>query len=120
MTANAVLKFVRSVLKGDRRRASRYEVALGEGVVTGAGSTAVTIRDLSLTGALVEGTLLPAAGAAVTLTRGSLAVAATIAWADEARAGLTFDRPLPAEQLFTIVHSAQYKRGEGVPAALAA
>jgi hypothetical protein len=120
MTANSVLKFVRSVLRGDRRRASRYDVALADGIVTGAHTSAVTIRDLSLTGALIEGAGLPPAGAAVTLARGSFTVAATVAWADEARAGLTFDRPLPAEQLFTIVHSAQYRSGKGVPAALAA
>src|SRR5438309_4668003 len=120
MTGNAVLKFVRSVFRGDRRRASRYEVGLGDGVVSGAGTSSVTIRDLSLTGALIEGEGLPEPGAAVTLTRGSFTVAATLAWADGARAGLTFERPLPAEQLFTIVHSAQYRPGEGVAAALAA
>jgi PilZ domain len=119
MTAKALQKLLQSMFRGDRRRAGRYAVGLGEAVVTGQGGTQVTIRDLSLTGALIEGAELPAAGT-VTLTHGTLHIAAAIAWSDGGRAGLQFDRPLPVEQLFTIVHSAQFRRGEGVPAALAA
>jgi hypothetical protein len=99
MGSNLVVRVLKSVLRGDRRRA---------------------IFDLSATGALIGGSDLPEPGAVVTLTRGSLSAAATVAWRDGTRAGLQFHRPLPVEQLFTIVHSAQYRRGAGVPAALAA
>lgn len=120
MSAKALQKLLQSLFRGDRRRAGRYAVGLGEAVVTGRHGASVTIRDLSLTGALIEGAELPGAGAAVTLSHGALHIAAAVAWSDGGKAGLRFDRPLPVEQLFTIVHSARFQRGEGVPAALAA
>jgi hypothetical protein len=126
MTQNAFMRLVRNVFRGDRRRASRYFVELPDGVVAGPAApsgpqlTAVTIHDLSLTGALIEGPDLPQPGATVTLTRDSLEIAATVAWNDGARAGLKFHRALAVEQLFTIIHSAQFRGGSGVPAALAA
>jgi len=120
MSAKVLQKLLQSMFRGDRRRAGRYAVGLGDAVVTGRSGTEVTILDLSLTGALIEGADLPPAGAAVTLTHGTLQMPAAVAWSDGGRAGLRFDRPLPVEQLFTIVHSAQFRRGEGLPAALAA
>ena len=120
MGSNLVVRLLKSVLRGDRRRATRYAVDLADGCVGAENGLGVAIFDLSATGALIGGADLPEPGTVVTLTRGSLSAAATVAWRDDTRAGLQFHRPLPVEQLFTIVHSAQYRRGAGVPAALAA
>lgn len=115
-----MLKLVREALRGDRRRAARYSVSLEQGAVEAGATAAVTIHDLSLTGALVEGERLPPVGAAVTLTHGILAEPATVAWKDGAQAGLRFDCPLAIEQFFTIIHSSQYGSRGGVTASLAA
>lgn len=54
------------------------------------GSTPVRIRNISSTGALVEGGALPPAGSRVRLSRGSLTVAAEVVWLANGRAGLKF------------------------------
>lgn len=53
-----------------------------------AGSTPVTVRNLSEHGALVEGAGLPPTGAAVRLVRGTLSAAGVVAWASARRCGL--------------------------------
>jgi len=125
MAGSRVLKLVRDALRGDRRRAARYRVALEDGAVEdraveAGGTISVTIHDLSLTGALVEGETLPAVGAVVTLTHGLLAERAVLAWKDGTQAGLRFERPLAIEQFFTIIHSAHYGSRGGLSGSLAA
>ena len=120
MAGSRVLKLVRDALRGDRRRAARYRVALGDGAVEAGGIVSVTIHDLSLTGALIEGDQLPAVGAAVTLTHGLLAEKAVLAWKHGGQAGLRFERPLAIEQFFTIIHSAHYGSRGGLSGSLAA
>ena len=58
-------------------------------------SLPVRIRNLSETGAMVEGAGLPEAGMPLILTRGDLQVAATVAWAAGARRGVRFGGPIP-------------------------
>lgn len=53
-------------------------------------STPVRIRNMSQTGALVEGGALPCAGSSVRLSRGSLTVSADVVWLAKGRAGLKF------------------------------
>jgi hypothetical protein len=57
-------------------------------VYSNAGSAPVKLRDLSPTGALIEGGAIPAAGTSVTLCRGSLRVAGEVVWCARGRAGL--------------------------------
>src|SRR5690349_18029768 len=59
----------------------------------GGGSTPVRIRNMSRSGALVEGAALPAPGAQVRLSRGSISVTGEIMWVDKQKAGLRFDSP---------------------------
>jgi hypothetical protein len=119
MTRRPLLALLREALGGDRRRAGRYRVALDEAVIAPSGPGAVTIVDLSLTGAMIDGPALPPPGTAVTLRWDSLAVRARVAWTKGDRGGLHFERPLAVEQLFTLVHFSRY-RDRGIPAALAA
>lgn len=51
----------------------------------------VRVRNLSPTGALIEGPVLPHHGTQVRLTRGSLSVRGAIVWHKDGRAGLRFD-----------------------------
>lgn len=54
-------------------------------------STPVRIRNLSITGAMVEGPVLPRSGGRVRLCRGSLEVSAEIVWCKDGAAGLRFE-----------------------------
>lgn len=63
----------------------------------GAGSP-VRVRNMSTTGALVEGAALPAAGTAIILRRGALEAPATTAWSEAGKAGLAFAGPLEVSE----------------------
>ena len=57
----------------------------------GRASNPVRVRNLSATGALVEGAALPPAGTAVILRRGALEAPGTAVWSEGGKAGLAFD-----------------------------
>ncbi|HEU0100068.1 MAG TPA: PilZ domain-containing protein [Allosphingosinicella sp.] len=58
----------------------------------------VRIRNLSETGALIEGAGLPDAGMPLVVMRGDLQVAATVAWAVGGRRGVRFAGPTPVNE----------------------
>jgi hypothetical protein len=58
----------------------------------------VKIRNMSASGALVEGAVLPSVGALVQLIRGELIVHALVAWSAESRCGLKFSGSVDARQ----------------------
>ncbi len=60
----------------------------------GGASSPVRVRNMSTTGALIEGASLPGAGAAAILRRGALEAPATAAWSETGKAGLTFAGPV--------------------------
>jgi hypothetical protein len=51
----------------------------------------VKIRNLSPSGALIEGALLPAAGERIELRRGAMIAHGNVAWCQDGRAGMRFD-----------------------------
>lgn len=57
-------------------------------------SAAIRLRDLSASGARVEGATLPATGAKATIRRGDLHATGTIVWHNQTGCGLRFDSPL--------------------------
>jgi hypothetical protein len=61
---------------------------------SGTGSCPVNVRNISTSGALIEGAIAPGPGATVTLMRGSLQVSATILWKLDRQAGIAFSSPL--------------------------
>lgn len=66
----------------------------------GSASLSVKVRDLSSTGALVEGEGMPALGTAVSLRRGSLSVAGELVWRRNRQAGVRFSSSVdPAKWL---------------------
>lgn len=57
---------------------------------SGAGSCPVNVRNMSLSGALIEGAVLPDLDEPVTLRRGSLEAQARIVWRVDRKAGVAF------------------------------
>jgi hypothetical protein len=89
----------------DARRGPRYRVLLVARLFTTTGERIVKLRDISATGAMVEGDRLPAPGTDIMLQRGSLELFATIVWAKDGRAGLEFDEPLTEAELWLQVNA---------------
>ncbi len=82
----------------EHRVAQRTNLMLAATAESSVGYSAVRIRNLSETGALIEGSGLPGAGSSLILKRGDLQVAATIAWAGGERRGIRFDSPTPVQE----------------------
>jgi hypothetical protein len=82
---------------GDRA-SPRTNLLLAATVETGGRTLSVRIRNLSETGALVEGAGLPDAGMPLVIMRGDLQVSATVAWAAGGRRGVRFDGPTPVSE----------------------
>jgi hypothetical protein len=57
-------------------------------------SAAIRLRDLSVSGARIDGATLPATGATVTIRRGDLHAKGMIVWHSQKSCGLRFDSPL--------------------------
>lgn len=80
------------------QRGSRRTNLLLTAAIEWAGLAApVRIRNVSETGALLEGTHLPAEGERLWLKRANLQIAATVAWSLGSRVGVKFDAALPVE-----------------------
>jgi hypothetical protein len=82
---------------GDRV-APRTNLLLAATAEVGGRSLPIRIRNLSDTGAMVEGAGLPEAGMPLIVMRGDLQVAATIAWAVGGRRGIRFAGPVPVNE----------------------
>ena len=61
-------------------------------------SAAIRLRDLSMSGARIEGMRLPGAGVAVQIARGALNCSGTVVWRDSKGCGVRFDAPLDLEE----------------------
>jgi hypothetical protein len=78
----------------EHRLETRNNMFVIAALYVGAGSiTAVRIRNLSQTGALIEAGALPAVGTPVRLTRGSLSAGGEVMWVEGCKAGLRFETP---------------------------
>ncbi|HYE26737.1 MAG TPA: PilZ domain-containing protein [Allosphingosinicella sp.] len=85
--------------KGPEDRASpRTNLLLAATVEAGGRILPVRIRNLSETGAMIEGAGLPDAGMKLVLARGDLHVSAVVAWAAGSRRGVKFDGPTPVHE----------------------
>ena len=84
---------------GEGRREPRYSLLLCVKLLTARGVLPAKLRDLSLSGALVEGFGLPPAGSTLFLVRGDLELSARVAWQRGERAGLEFHIPLTEAEL---------------------
>ena len=80
------------------RIAPRTNLLLAATAQVGGRHLPIRIRNLSDTGAMIEGAGLPEAGRSLILTRGDLQVAATVAWAAGGRRGVRFAGPTPVNE----------------------
>ena len=102
-----------------QRAEPRYTVLLSGKAITASGALDVVIRDLSLTGALIQGRVLPSLGKLLILRKGELEVSGRIAWREGNRAGIRFEQPLAADRLFALVDSNRVRPVQEVVAAVA-
>src|SRR5688500_4089051 len=89
----------------DQRQSPRYRVLLIARLVTTWSERIVKLRNLSATGAMIEGHRIPPVGTDLLLQRGSLEVFATIVWREGEQAGLEFDQPLTETELWMQVNA---------------
>ncbi|HEY0112691.1 MAG TPA: PilZ domain-containing protein [Allosphingosinicella sp.] len=99
MGSQAVLTLVSDEPDLCRREDSRLRVLVSAKLLTTTDEFPVTVRDLSATGAKLEGSKLPPKGTDVILKRAALEVFATVVWRDGDRCGLQFEEPLTNAEL---------------------
>lgn len=69
----------------------------------------IKIRNMSLSGALVEGDALPGVGEHLRLRRGELTVSGRIAWRDAGKAGLRFEQDVEVSRWLPTAGGGQQK-----------
>jgi hypothetical protein len=80
-----------------RDRAPRKNLFLSATIEAGALKTAVRIRNMSATGAMIDGAALPSVGADLTLRRLAVEIGATVVWRAQGRCGIQFDGAVSIE-----------------------
>lgn len=79
------------------RRIARTSILVAAMLRFGTQGLAVRIRNMSPTGALIEGTMLPKPNCRIELVRGALRVSGRVAWVDGHRCGVAFDELVEVE-----------------------
>lgn len=79
-----------SAAGGEHARSPRKNLLLAATIEAGALSAPVRIRNLSETGALIDGAALPEVGAELTLRRLEIEIGATVVWRAAGRCGIRF------------------------------
>ncbi|NIJ20597.1 hypothetical protein FHS95_002289 [Sphingomonas naasensis] len=74
-----------------RERMPRKNLMLAATIESAGSRAPVRIRNLSETGAMLDGAALPGAGAALVLLRADIQVAAKVVWREAGRCGICFD-----------------------------
>ena len=86
-----------------RRASERSRVLLAASVRNAFGDHPVKIRDVSITGALVEAPLVPPSGSRLLLNKGAISVTGTVVWTGSGKYGLQFHETIdPAELLIPV------------------
>ena len=80
------------------RASRRTNLMLAATIEVGGRASAVRIRNLSDTGALIEGAVLLEKGEPLLVRRGELVISATVAWCGGGKCGVRFDRPIPVAE----------------------
>lgn len=89
---------IRAEGSAEDRASPRTNLLLSANAEVGGRTLPVRIRNLSETGAMLEGAGLPDAGMKLVLVRGDLHVSAVVAWAAGGRRGVRFDGPTPVQE----------------------
>jgi len=87
-TASAIVSF------DEVRRQPRTHLFVAATLYSGGDAEPVRIRNMSPSGALLDGAVIPEPGTAVTLKRGSLEACGRVAWSADQKAGIAFSGPV--------------------------
>ena len=93
---------------GGVRREPRFSLLLCVKLLSARGMAPARLRDLSLSGAMIEGFDLPPPGTNLFLIRNNLELSARVAWRDGDRAGLEFHAPLTEAQLLAEIDPSRH------------
>ncbi len=105
-----------SVSDDELRRAARHPLIWTGVLHHDYQSTPVRVRNISATGAMIEGDRIPPAGTDILLRRGALELFATIVWNRDKQAGLEFEAPLTEAELWMQVSAPQFPiPGDSIP-----
>lgn len=80
-----------SATGSEQPRATRKNLMLAASIESAGSRAPVRIRNLSETGAMLDGAALPATGASLVLTRADIQVSANVVWCAGGRCGIRFD-----------------------------
>ncbi|WP_166040060.1 PilZ domain-containing protein [Sphingosinicella sp. YJ22] len=98
MASHSILKLIGEGGES-RRRSIRNRVLMVATLHTSSREIAVRLRDVSATGARIEGAELPRPGADVILKRGAFEGFARVVWTSGNVAGIEFDEPIEETEL---------------------
>lgn len=98
----------------DGRGTPRASIYLAAALYCDGSSSSVKIRNISATGALIEGAAVPRQGSLVQLVRGGLIVHALVAWAVEGRCGLKFSGSVDVQKWRAAPNHAEQQRVDDV------
>ena len=112
------------------QRAARTNLFAMATVYADSGSMPVKVRNLSSTGARIEGSFLPAPGSQIRMRRGSLETAGEVVWCRDGAAGIRFVSDIavadwlprgraiaPQQQIDEVVHQARFSSAVASPVA---
>lgn len=102
----------------EKRAEGRSNVFLTAVLETDTASFPVRVRNISASGALVDGPVLPPVGAKVRLLRGSLTAAGVVAWQQADHAGLNFDASIDIGKWVQRTDHSGQQRVDGIVAAI--
>ncbi|HEY1606343.1 MAG TPA: hypothetical protein VGF77_12185 [Allosphingosinicella sp.] len=97
MSAPTAVDFQASEADDNRRVATRTFLMLAATARCGVDILSIRIRNVSETGALIEGDGLPGAGTPIHLSRGDTEIDGIIAWSAGVRRGVHFNEPVAVE-----------------------
>lgn len=97
MSAPTAVEFQGPVSADNRRVAARTFLMLAANARHGGAFLPIRIRNVSETGALIEGEDLPTVGETILLSRGETEIDAIVAWASGIRRGVHFSSPVPID-----------------------
>jgi hypothetical protein len=98
------------------RRQPRTHLFVAAAVYSDGDAARVRIRNMSPSGALIEGSDLPEPGTAVTLRRGSLAASGEVAWKADQKAGIAFCSPVQVASWMSRQPSSPQERVDAIVA----
>lgn len=98
----------------EARTAPRGSLYLAAALYCDGSPVPVKIRNMSISGALVEGAVLPQVGALVQLIRGALIVHALVAWTADGRCGLKFSGAVDVQLWRAATTNAEQQRVDEV------